>query len=57
LSRDQMNDLLSDKMGLFDPIQIVEFGYDEMSEQFLFRVEASDNDVIKMELAGAEIEA
>lgn len=57
MSREQVGDLLFDKMELIDPVEVIGFGYDEAADQFCFRVEASGTDAVRLELSGAEIEA
>ena len=57
VSREEVSDLIFDKMELRDPVEVLGFGYDEVGDQFCFLVDVSGKDAIKFELAGAEIEA
>ena len=57
IARDVVNDYIFDVLGLEDPVEISEITFDESADGFGVTIAVSSRDLVKLEMAGADIEA
>jgi len=57
VSREIINDYIFNVLGLEDPVELSTVAFDEAADGFSVTISVSSRDLVKLELAGAEMEA